>query len=171
MGQPATPTEREGVIPSSPNIKYATLHLKSNLGSFKLRNGEGRVEIAFTGTLLISQLAGTVDASPTLRQEYKDRGRIVYFGKGRVIVRGKFRGIQWFGRNMKVVWWGAGIAQLTGEYDKNLSTGWFWYDDPKKRSPWYAQGSYTITLPERGPDTDHVTPKERTNPPPGSGGG
>ncbi len=145
FGQPATDQQRAGVVPKP---DYKTLHLETNLGSYKLLDGEGRVEISFTGTILISQLRGTLSTSGRLKKEYEDKGRAVYFGKGQMTITGTFRAIQWFGRDMKSVWYGKGIARLSGEFDRNLNVGKFWYDDPKNKFEWQAQGSVTITLPD-----------------------
>lgn len=155
--QPATPAQMAGVTPSS---KFATIHLKTQIGSFKVVDAQGRIEIDFKGTMLLSQVKGTVVASPTLRKEYDSHGRQVYFGKGKVIVTGSWRGIQWFGTELSAVWYGAGLIRLSGEFDKNLNTGEFWFSDPKKKQFWLTNGSMTVTLPSVL-DVREVTPIER----------
>ena len=146
--QPATPAQRAGVV-VDPKDKLATLHFQTNIGSFKMMDGYGRVEISFTGTMLISQLEGPEpQVSGDLQLQYNDKGRRVYFGRGSIVFRGSWRGVQWFGRNMKGVWFGRGAMRLAGEFDKNLYTGEYWYDDPKQKKPWFAQGTFTIQLPE-----------------------
>lgn len=144
--QPATPEQRAGVQPD-PN--FATLHLTTKLGSFKLLDGVGRVEISFTGSLLLSKIDGRVLTSGKLRKEFESKDRVVYSGTGKVVVTGRWRGIQWFGRDMNAVWFGAGQARLAGEFDKNLETGKYWYDDPEQKFDWMASGTTTIGLPNR----------------------
>lgn len=167
FAQPATPEQR-GTVTLSPD--YGTLHLETKLGSFKLLDGVGRAEISFTGTMLLNQADGKVEISGKLRKEYEGHNRVVYFGTGKVIVTGKWRGIQWFGRDMKAVWYGAGAARLAGEFDRDLNTGKFWYDDPKKKQDWSATGTFTITLPNRY-EQPAVTPIERGKQPPPKKGG
>lgn len=167
MGQPATPAQRGTVQPSA---DYGTLHLQTKLGSFKLLDGQGRVEISFTGTMLLNKADGKVEISGKLRKEFEGNGRVVYSGTGKVVVTGKWRGIQWFGRDMTAVWYGAGAARLAGEFDKDLNTGKFWYDDPTKKEDWSATGTFTITLPNRYAQPD-VKPIERGKQPPPKKGG
>jgi len=155
--QPATPEQRAGVEPD-PN--FATLHLATKLGSFKLLDGVGRVEISFTGSILLSKITGKVQTSGKLRKEFEGNDRVVYSGTGKVVVTGRWRGIQWFGRDMRAVWYGAGQARLAGEFDRNLETGKYWYDDPSQKADWMASGTTTVTLPNRYAQPD-VKPIER----------
>lgn len=157
LTQPATPEQRMGV-PSDPN--FATLHLSTKLGSFKLLDGVGRVEISFSGSILLSRIDGKVETSGRLRKEYESKDRVVYSGSGKVVVTGRWRGIQWFGRDMNAVWYGAGQARLAGEFDKNLETGKYWYDDPTRKFDWAASGTSTVPLPNQFLPKD-IKPIER----------
>jgi hypothetical protein len=166
--QPATPEQRTGV-PTKDG--YGTLHLETKLGSFKLLDGTGRVEISFTGSILLHKVDGQVEVSGKLRKEYEGHDRKVYFGTGKIIVVGKWRGIQWFGKDMNAVWYGAGAARLAGEFDKDLNTGKYWYDDPKKANDWLAAGTFTVPLPNTF-EQPTVKPVERgKEPPPKKSGG
>jgi len=145
IAQQATPEQR-GAYPLSKDM--ATMHLRASIGSFKLLDGTGRVEVSFTGSLLVSQLTGgKIQLIGKFEKQYDDRGRQLYYGKGTAIFSGKWRGVQWFGKDMKLVWYGTGKARLAGEYDKNLKTGELWYDDPKKITNWPAQGTFDYSLP------------------------
>jgi hypothetical protein len=169
LAQPATLAQRAGV-PSEPGL--ATLHLRTNIGSFRLIDGFGRVEISFAGTMLINQLRGfgqgpgQLQVLGNLRREYEANDRVVLFGRGRVVIVGRWRGIQWFGTDMRATWFGRGLARIAGEFDQNLDTGEFWYDDPTKKFPWGATGTLTILLPDTY--APQVTPRERRQPAPRS---
>ncbi|MBX3095909.1 MAG: hypothetical protein KF812_03530 [Fimbriimonadaceae bacterium] len=145
--QPATPAQM-GSIPDKP--EYGTLHLSTRLGSFRTIDGVGRAEFTFSGTVLVSKLKGKVTMSGNVREEYKDEERAVYHGTGRCVVEGEWRAVQWFGRDMNFVWYGKGIARVTGDFDANQETGWYWYDDPTDRMPWPAANSRDVVLPKRG---------------------
>jgi hypothetical protein len=133
--------------------EFATLHLKCGLGSFKTRPKnpvgvvEGRMDITFSGSVLVNALKGTVEVGPGLTKEYDDNGRQVYHGTGRLVVDGQWRGLQWFGSDMEAVWFGTGIASLIGEFDKNLYTGEYWFDDPLSKGTWSTHMT-TVILPE-----------------------
>jgi len=142
------------------------LNLTTKIGSFKLLDGIGRVEISFTGTMLIHRLKGTAVPAGNLKREYADRDREVYHGTGSIVIDGEFRGIQWFGTNMKGVWRGRGVARIAGEFDQNLETGYYWYGkDPNRKIPWSMYG-LTIMNPEQTTGGTG-TPVERK---PGGGG-
>src|SRR5580658_11203479 len=103
------------------------LHMETNLGSFKIKRGSedpdlGDLTISFQGTVLVSGLKGTVDTGGSVHLEYDrpDVGKKVYFGKGTLHVNGQFQAIQFFGQDMKALYYGTGIIQLAGEFDKNL---------------------------------------------------
>lgn len=160
LAQPATPEQRAGVTPKS---EYGTMHLQTQLGSFKLIDGEGRVEFTFSGTVLISQLKGNLQVTGDVVKQYQDKERQVYFGTGKVVVTGSFRAIQWFGKDMKLVWYGRGVARLTGQFSRDrvtneLKTGDLWYDNPNDKIAWPGQGSLDRSLP---PPQAPVTPKPR----------
>lgn len=129
------------------------MHLVSQLGSFRLIDGQGRVEFTFTGTVLLSQVKGKAVVTGDVVKQYEERGKTVYFGTGRVVVTGSWRAIQWFGKNMNLVWYGTGVARLAGEYYRDkatgeLMTGWLWYDNPKERIAWPAQNTIDHRLPK-----------------------
>lgn len=141
------------------------LHLQTRLGSFKLLDGRGRLEIAFTGTVLISGLRpeedaqrrakyrgispldGSLQVTGNVRREWAGHNRQVFYGTGRIVLNGQFRGVQWFGRDMQARWIGDGISRLYGEFDQNLQTGWYWYDNIERAVPWGAVGMQAV-LPE-----------------------
>ncbi|HRK22271.1 MAG TPA: hypothetical protein PLX06_10695 [Fimbriimonadaceae bacterium] len=155
-----------GLVPTQIDPSIGTMHLTTKIGSFKLLDGTGRVEVSFTGTMLISQLKGTIVPTGNLKKEYEARDRVVYHGTGKVVIEGDFRGIQWFGTNMTGVWTGRGVARITGEFDQNLETGYYWYGkDPNRKIPW-SMYSLTIMNPEQTAGGTGV-PVERK---PGGGG-
>lgn len=162
LAQPATPEQRAGTN-NDPN--YGTLHLRTKLGSYKLMNGAGRVDIRFVGSMLISGLEGTVVVDPAagpVKEEYKNDKfqKQVFSGAGRVTVTGKFKAIQWFGKDMDTVWYGVGQARIDGEFDRNLETGFYWYDDPAEKFAWPSDGTMTITNPAPNRRRSTVTPRE-----------
>ena len=128
--------------------EYGVLNLSSRLGSYKLLDGEGTVEINFTGTVLVSHLKGSATPSGNVKLEYDANDRKAFFGSGKVVVNGSFRAVQWFGRNMNTKWTGRGIARLHGDFDKDLHTGWYWYDtNAEARKIWKFHGQ-VIPVPE-----------------------
>lgn len=140
---------------------YESLHMTSNLGSFKIYPGEGRIEIDFSGTILISNLQGEVVKSPEILQEYSGYNRTVYHGTGKIVVSGKWRAVQWFGTDMKADWYGKGLCRITGEFDRDLKTGEYWYKDPEDKGNW-ATSMLVITLPERKTgNAPNVIPQKR----------
>jgi len=151
----------------TPSTKFATMHMHTKLGSFKSIDSEGRFDLRFRGTLLISQLKGTAVPSGNIRKQYDKHGRQVYFGEGQMVITGKWRAIQWFGADMSAVWYGGGVIRLSGEFDKNLNTGQYWFSDPSKKQYWLTSGVYTIPLPNPQ-DTKTIKPVERGKT--GSGG-
>ncbi len=164
LAQKATP-EQMGKFANTP--EYATMHLKCGLGSFKTRpkepNGmaEGRFEISFTGSVLVNGLNGDTHVGPGLIKEYDGLGRQIYHGTGRLVVNGKWRGLQWFGSDMQAVWYGSGLINIIGEFDKNLQTGEYWYNDSLSRGVWPTI-MMTMLLPEmRAGVTPGVVPKKK----------
>lgn len=154
MPQPATEAQKSGVRSSA---NYGTMHLEAPLGSFKIIDGEGRVEMTFSGSMMLSQVDGNVAVEGQLSQIYNDRGRKVLYGKGKVVVTGKWRAIQWFGKGMVSTWYGSGIVRLTGEYDRNFNPGKFWYEDANNKSDWPVTASFDYPNPPR----EDVTPRRR----------
>lgn len=159
MAQPATEAQKQGV---PPNPRNTILHFESQLGSFRLIDGTGKTEISFAGTLLISNLEGRHTASPSLRKEFDKMDRVVYSGRGTVTVIGKWRAVQVFGQDMKGFWFGTGVARFVGEFDRNLNTGFYWFDDPKRKQYWFANSVTTVNLPSVQPGRTDVVPRRRT---------
>lgn len=158
FAQPATAAQRAGVTPKA---DYGTLHLEAPIGAFRLIDGEGRVEMTFRGSVLLSGLQGKVVPGPGVKKEVTRGDREVYFGEGRIVVTGKWRAVQWFGGNMKGVWYGRGLARITGEFDRNLNPGRYWYDDPGKKFYWYPNSAITVTLPQQVQGRPTSAPKRR----------
>ncbi len=158
LAQPATPAQMAGV---DQKPGYATMHLKTSIGSFKMIDCEGRAEVSCQGTLMINSLKGSLDVRGDLKKLYEDRGRVVYFGKGTVVLTGTWRSVQWFGKNMNAVWYGKGVIRIQGEFDKNLYTGEYWYDNPADKNAWFANASYQLVLPPPPDDSDKVKARER----------
>jgi hypothetical protein len=132
---------------------YGTLNFQTSVGSFKIlgvaeQPAEGTLTINFNGTVLISGLEGTATPSGSVRREYDnaDHKKTIYFGKGKLVVNGKYRGIQFFGRELTGRYVGHGAVRLYGEFDKNLQTGFFWFEGGEKR-PW-ATGGIQVFNPE-----------------------
>jgi hypothetical protein len=170
------PTSKpDNFIPVSPFHKPddggedATLHFETNLGSFRVANGFGRIEFTFTGTVLIHgwdydkklfpNKTYTCTVTGNVRKEYDEHGREVYFGTGKAVIEGSWRVLQWFGRDMKAVWVGHGQASLIGEFDRNLDTGVYWYSDPTKKQYW-PTSLIEVPLPERKMPVS-IEPQER----------
>ena len=130
---------------------------ESKVGSLKILGSdtvpvEGTLDINFTGTVLISQMDPTsnVTTSGSVRKEYttKDGSKILYFGSGKLHLVGKMRAFQFFGRDLSGHYDGYGIFRFYGEFDKNLDTGNYWYDNDPHR-PW-GTGGMQIPVPNPG---------------------
>jgi hypothetical protein len=50
-------------------------------------------------------------------------GRVAWFGTGEAVIRGSWRHLTVFGKNMDATWTGRGIAQVFGEFDAKGKTG------------------------------------------------
>ncbi|MCH7814787.1 MAG: hypothetical protein IID40_12295 [Planctomycetes bacterium] len=158
LAQRATP-EQMGQI--GQRADYSTLHMESNLGSFKIIDGQGRCEISCTGTVLVNGLEGHIEASPGMKVEYEGMGRTVYHGTGKLVVTGKWRALQWFGTDMAGVWYGRGVMRIIGEFDRDLNTGTYWYSDPSDTGNWPTH-MMEIRLPEKLLGVpEGVTPRRR----------
>jgi hypothetical protein len=150
---------------SSAQAGYGTLHFQTRLGSFKIVKlnmdapAEGRLEISFTGTLLISDYQGKDFRSTIkgdIRQEFPDPKivksipanwrKIVLHGKGSLVLDGKYMAVQWFGRDMKANWHGRGFIRLYGEFDDKGDTGIYYFTDPSKTNYWQVP-SIELALP------------------------
>ena len=139
----------QGQTPAAPPSKptYGTFNFTTQIGAFKLIDGEGTVDVNFTGTLLVSQLKGTVTPAGNLKKEYESKDKQTWHGTGKVTIKGKFRAIQWFGTKMTGKWVGNGRARIYGEFDEKLDTGWYWYNDPTKKVAWSMYG-IELSVPE-----------------------
>lgn len=160
LAQKATP-EQMGLI--AERADFSTLHMESNLGSFKIYPGQGRCEFSFTGTVLVSGLNddGYVEASPGVIVEYTGLNRTVYHGTGSIVVSGKWRALQWFGTDMSGVWYGQGMMRIIGEFDRDLNTGTYWYSDPSDVGNW-PTNMIELVLPERRfGETQGIVPRRR----------
>ncbi len=153
-------------IPSAkvdPNIKpdYGQFNMTTRVGSFKMlefndqNQPEGHFEMTFTGTVLVDtskavphdrNLKTVVHTSGNVKFEKSYHGRDLYFGTGKIIVDGGWHAIQWFGRDMNASFFGTGVMQLTGEFDKDLNTGQYWYSDGKKLD--WGTGGQQPTVPQ-----------------------
>ena len=127
-----------------------TIFFKTNVGSFKIlglpvRSAEGKIQVSFTGTMLINRASMTdpkISFTGNLKKEYDNTQhlQVAYHGTGKMVIDGHFQSIQWFGRNMSAQWDGFGIARLVGEFDKELKTGEYWYAlNPTQVRDWGTQ--------------------------------
>lgn len=143
------------------------LWFETNVGSFKiLPRGDvlpsGNLTMSFTGSVLISNLKGEVTPEGNVRKEYdnKVKGREVWFGTGKLTIKGNFRAVQWFGRNLKAKFSGNGYMRLYGEFDKKLETGYYWFD-PKDKKYWGNYGtSFGVPEGKVQPKTDSVKTRQ-----------
>lgn len=154
--------------PQDPN-RVGTILFETKIGSFKLlQPGEtpcrGRMEVSFTGTMLISGLKGTITPTGRLRREYKNDkwNRQVWFGTGKMVIEGQFEAVQWFGRNMSGKFTGMGIFRFFGEFDENQKTGTWRWADRAQVNPWFNSGvNISVPRDERFEPTKPV-PRPRT---------
>ncbi len=162
-GQKLRTTQPSKLLPNKPSLngKMSTLNFQTNLGSFRSANGAGKIQFSFSGTVLIHNW--DLEAKPkdiekvpksykvtlqgNIKKEYEKHGRAVYFGKGTITIEGVWRAIQWFGKNMKGQWTGAGSISVVGEFDKQGNTGMYWYDPAKKN--YWPTSLIELSLPER----------------------
>ncbi len=165
MAQKATPEEMGTFADKS---GMGVLHMNANLGSFKVIDGKGRLDVSFTGTYLITKYNGkALQIEGKIRKEYDKNGRTVFTGTGRIIAEGEWRGLEWFGKDMHAVWYGSGALRINGEFDRSFRTGDYWYEDPAEKQSWPASSVMTVYMPK--PDYSGTTksvPRERR-----SGGG
>ncbi|MEQ1821556.1 MAG: hypothetical protein ABL949_03515 [Fimbriimonadaceae bacterium] len=124
-----------------------TMYLETTLGSFKVLNGRGKFSFTFKGTVLVSGLDGNVTVTGNVKKEYDREGRVAYFGAGGMELVGTWRGLQWFGENMKATFTGEGAVRLFGEFDKDLNTGFYWYKSLPAKNIWYTSGIETKLPP------------------------
>ena len=141
--------------------------MKTNIGAFKItspgdQKSFGKIKMSFKGSCLIVGYEGaTLGVTPGLRVEYQDakRQRVEYFGTGTITLDGKFRAIQWFGRNLDMNWAGLGICRVYGEFDKNGDTGTFAIKGNKPA--YWGTGGMQFVLPPR--NSSFVQPKVKIN--------
>lgn len=142
---------------------FGVLHMSTNLGSFKIIDGKGRIDVSFTGTVLITKYNGKeLQITGSVKKEYDKNGRTLFTGTGRIIASGSWRGFQWFGKNMKSVWYGNGAIRLNGEFDRNFKTGDYWYESADEKQAFPATSVLTVYLPK--PDfqgNQSAVPRER----------
>ncbi|MGV3619025.1 MAG: hypothetical protein ACO1SV_27170 [Fimbriimonas sp.] len=167
---PTTPAKPSTTVPAS---AYKGLTFSTNVGSFKLLGGgdvppQGKLTIQFTGTVLVSGLYkdGKVTTSGNVLREIHDtkNGKTVYHGTGSLVLEGKAKAVQFFGRNLKGRFFGQGIFRLYGEFDKNLETGFYEYDGVPGKLDW-GTGGRTVEVPGR----DQVKPPSKVRINPGGG--
>lgn len=143
--QPATPAQKAGVPADD---AFGIIHYQTRLGSFKIIDGQGRVEFDFKGTVLVSKLDGTLSVTGAVRKEYDKHDRVIWTGSGHVVAVGKWRGLQWFGKDLKGFWFGAGMIRLSGEYDREQKTGEYWYENSAKVNFWPGGSTIDVPVPE-----------------------
>lgn len=139
----------------------------TNVGSFKiLSRGDtipsGDLSMTFTGSVLVSELKGSITPEGNVRREYnnKEKGKEVWFGTGKLTIKGSFRAVQWFGRNLTAKFSGNGFIRLYGEFDKNLDTGSYWFD-PKEKKFWGNYGTgFGVPEVKYGPQSDSVKTRD-----------
>ena len=148
MAQPATPAQMAGVEQKD---GFGIFHFQTRLGSFKVIDGQGRLEFDFKGTVLLSNVNGNFSVTGKVRKEYEKHGRTLYSGTGHVVVTGSWRAVQWFGRDVKGAWYGAGVIRLSGEFDKEQKTGEYWFEDPNKVAFWPGGSTIDMPVPQRVP--------------------
>lgn len=137
--------------PTDPS-KFETMLLKTKLGSANFINGQGRVEFSFQGSLLVHDVRGSVAVTGNVVKQYEANRRTVYFGRGKVVVEGRWANVYWWGKDFDAKWRGQGVVRLDGEYyrDANgkLKTGEMWYSDvPDEIISWPGQATLDYTLP------------------------
>lgn len=129
------------------------MDFSTRVGSFKIlsvndkNKARGTLTMSFNGSVLIVGLEGTVTPGGGVREEYNDpkHERQCFFGKGTLSITGKWRAIQFFGRDFSGRWNGFGVARLYGEFDDKLETGTYTIQGFDSE-PW-GSGGRTIILP------------------------
>ena len=142
--------------------------MNTKIGSFKITSpgdqlAYGKIKMTFRGSCLIVGYDGKIPlvASPSLHVEYKDdkRQRIEYHGTGSITLEGRFRAIEWFGRDLNMDWSGLGICRVYGEFDKDGNTGT--YTIKNKKTQYWGSGGMQFVLPPR--DVSDIAPKVKIN--------
>lgn len=148
------------------DIGYGVMRLQAKLGSFALEGGQGKLEMDFRGTLLLHDYQGDAPViTGQVRKEFEGMGRSVWFGKGKAVLNGSWRRIQWFGGDLNAIWNGRGIARLFGEYtDETGDTGTVWVDD-EPPSPWYTHGMTFYVPKEYNPAWPEIKKRRESGTP------
>lgn len=123
------------------------IYLNVKKGGFKMLDGEGVVLIKGAGTLLLSHFKGKLQIPSSMRLEYDNGIRKVYFGSGLVQIRGGFRAIQWCGKNLKASWQGKGSLKLLTEENMGAGEGFYRFEGSMKKFPWKSMNHFSIRLP------------------------
>lgn len=161
LAQPATPAQM-GKFAGKKG--FDIIHMRTKIGTFKMINGQGRADISFSGSMLISQYKGDpLIVQGSLRKEFDRNGRAVYHGKGRIVLSGSWRSVQWFGQNMTGWWFGNGVIRMRGEFDKDLNTGEYWFQNPKDVYYFPSMGTIDVAIPFKpvAGSVSPVKPKRR----------
>ena len=136
-----------------PVYPTGTVDFETKVGSFKILSpnsdvkARGTIAMSFQGTVLVVGLEGRATPGAGVKKSYDNaqRGRQVFFGKGTLTIDGKWRAIQFFGREYKGRWKGFGIMRLYGEFDDKLQTGTYTVQG-QKPEPW-GSGGRQVYLP------------------------
>ncbi len=145
----------QGTANYKPTGKHGEMRLRTRIGSFMLE-GEGRVEMSFKGTLMVSRFEGVVQVTGNVREEFRGMGRQVWFGEGKAILEGRWRKIIWFGTNLEAVWKGRGLAELYGELDPVTKSSGRVIIDGIYASPWYTVGMKHYVPLDLNPSYDQI---------------
>ncbi|MCB0826655.1 MAG: hypothetical protein KDC26_10740 [Armatimonadetes bacterium] len=140
-------------VNKSANPEYSELHLRTLLGSIRCLDGEGRFEMTFSGTLLVSKMDGDLSITGAVKKEFDANDRVCYTGTGKLVADGKWRSIHWFGSDMKADWFGKGIVNISGEFARNpetglLETGDYWYDKANEKQAFPNAALQPLPLPK-----------------------
>lgn len=137
-----------------PVIGSDTVSFKATLGSFKLLgSGEapvnGSLNVAFRGTILLTEPNGSVRFEGDVRKEYTNDAhkKTAYFGKGRLIFDGKVKSIQFFGGDIDGTFKGWCMLRLNGEFDQNYDTGTYQFKGGPA-VPW-GTGGTGVAVPQQ----------------------
>jgi hypothetical protein len=172
-GTASGPPRPPAVPKVATTIPAKGIHLTTAIGSFKIKRGSeannfGLLQMTFKGTVLVSGLKGvvTVGGGTALEFEQTDFNKKVYFSKGggTLTVKGEFGGVQFFGQDLSAYYRGDGVLQLFGEFDKNLNTGFYWYDEtPSDKKYWNTTGQQVTPTPFQSGDMEsHIKVKNVT---------
>lgn len=150
--------------PITETSAVGTVDFWTKIGSFKIASPDtnikarGKITMSFQGTVLVVGLEGSAIPGPGVKVQYDDakHARKVYFGRGTLTVDGKWRAMQFFGRDFKGSWTGMGIMRMYGEFDDKLDTGTYIVKGRPKEA--WGNGGRQITLPPAPLPTD-VKPK------------